>query len=112
MIELLLVFVFWFIVAKVFPALHDYEHREQRWRDADAHERARVVRHECAWRVVGRVIGAGGLVLGAFAVGAPVLAVIWGLAAWRCLAKPIQKEMRDACSYRSTGAPDEPPYSW
>lgn len=111
MIELLFVLAFWFIVAKVFPALHDYENRQQRWRDADARERARIVRHECAWRVIGRAAMCGGLALGAFALASPVLAVIWGLGAWR-MVKPTKDELRQAASFRSTGEPDEPPYSW
>ncbi len=111
MIEVLAMAVLWFIVAKVFPALHDYENRDHRWRDADAHQRESIVKHECAWRVIRRAAMCGGLALGAFALASPALAVIWGLGAWR-MVKPTKDELRQAASFRSTGEPDEPPYSW
>jgi hypothetical protein len=87
------------------------EARKQQWRNADAPTRERIVRDECAWRVIGRVVGAGGLAIGAFIVASPGLAAMWAVVAWR-LIKPIKEELRDASSYRSTGAGDEPPYSW
>lgn len=83
----------------------------QRWRDLNAIERQRTVRNECAFRVIGRLIGACGLVIGAFTVVSPGLGVMWVLVALRAI-KPIRAEMRKACSYRSTGGSDEPPYSW
>jgi hypothetical protein len=86
------------------------ESREQIWRNADAPRRERIVRRECAWRTIGRVVGASALVAGGFTT-SPVLAVIWVVAAWRAL-KPITQEMQDASSYRSTGTEDEKPYSW
>ena len=96
--------------AKGSQAIIAWEHRKQRWQEADAKQRERSVRDECAWRLIGRLIGAGSLV-GAFVLASPVLSVMWGLGAWR-LIKGMQDEMRDACSYRSTGRRDEPPYSW
>jgi hypothetical protein len=84
--------------------------RERLWRNVDAPRREQIVRQECAWRTIGRIVGAGALVAGAFTT-SPVLAVIWVVAAWRAL-KPIRREMRDASPYRSTGTEDEPPYSW
>ena len=83
---------------------------KQKWRESDAVQRQRTVRNECASRVLGRLVGACGLVLGATAV-SPGLGVMWVLVAVRVI-EPIRAEMRDACSYRSTGATDEPPYSW
>jgi hypothetical protein len=79
----------------------------QDWRSADAVERERIVRKACGWRVIGRVIGAGALVGGAFVATSATIAFACCLAAWRML-KPIKQEVRDACAYRSTGAPDEP----
>lgn len=84
--------------------------REPNWRNADAAEREKIVRKACGWRVIGRVVGAGALVTGAFITASHTLAIMWCVAAWRVV-KPIREEMRDACAYRSTGAPDEPRYS-
>ena len=42
------------------------EVRDHHWRNADAVERERMVRNSCGWRVIGRVVGAGALVSGAF----------------------------------------------
>ena len=86
------------------------EVREPNWRNADAAEREKIVRKACGWRVIGRVVGAGALVTGAFIMASHTLAIMWCVAAWRVV-KPIREEMRDACAYRSTGAPDEPRYS-
>ncbi len=97
--------------AKGRRALLAYRHRKQEWRRADAEQRQKTVREECAWRVIGRLVGAGGLAIAAFTVASPGLAVMWALVALRVI-KPIKAEMREACSYRSTGASDEPPYSW
>jgi len=84
---------------------------KQRWRASDAGQRQRTVRNECAFRVIGRLIGGCGLLIGAFTIVSPGLGVMWALVALR-IVKPIKAEMREACSYRSTGAYDEPPYSW
>lgn len=111
MIDLLAIALLWFILGKGLRALYDYEHREQRWRSADAHERERIVRHECAWRVIGRAVMCGGLAVSAFAWASPPLAVMWGLVALRWV-MPIKDDLQHASSYRSTGATDEPLYSW
>jgi hypothetical protein len=89
-------------VARAGNEVQDYH-----WRSADAVERERIVRKACGWRVIGRVIGAGALVGGAFVATSATIAFACCLAAWRML-KPIKQEVRDACAYRSTGAPDEP----
>jgi hypothetical protein len=86
------------------------EVRDHHWRNADAVERERMVRHACGWRVIGRVAGAGALVAGASIAASSTIGFACCLAAWRML-KPIKQEMRDACAYRSTGAEDEPRYS-
>jgi hypothetical protein len=86
------------------------EVRDHHWRNADAVEREKMVRKACGWRVIGRVVGAGALVGGAFVAASPALGFAFCLAAWRTLT-PIKQEMRDACAYRSTGAQDEPSYS-
>jgi hypothetical protein len=92
--------------------LHDIsEARKWAWRNADAPTRERIVRQECACRVIGRVAVAGTLLTAAFATASPVLAIACTVAAWRAV-KPTKREMRDACSYRSTGARDEPTWSW
>jgi len=83
------------------------EVRDHNWRNADAVERERMVRKACGWRVIGRVVGAGALVAGASVAASSTIGFACCLAAWRML-KPIKQEMRDACAYRSTGAPDEP----
>ena len=83
------------------------EVRDYHWRNADAMERERMVRKTCGWRVIGRLVGAGALVGGAFVATSSTIGSVCCLAAWRML-KPIKQEMRDACAYRSTGAPDEP----
>jgi hypothetical protein len=80
---------------------------EHAWQRADALERERMVRKACGWRVLGRIVGAGVLVTGATVVASPTLAIMWCVAAWRVV-KPIRKEMRDACAFKSTGAEDEP----
>jgi hypothetical protein len=87
------------------------EVREEAWRKANASEREKLVRKSCGWRVIGRVVGAGALVTGAFITASPTLVIMWCVAAWRVV-KSVKQEMRDAGSYRSTGANDEPPYSW
>jgi len=110
MIELLAIAILWF-AAKGLRALHDCKDREQRWRSADANQRASIVREECAWRVLGRLAGAAGLAIGAFTVASGGLAVMWALMALRVV-RPIRAEMREACGYRSTGSDDEAPYSW
>ncbi len=84
--------------------------REHNWRNADAVEREKMVRKACGWRVIGRVVGAGALVGGAFVATSPTIGFAFCLAAWRML-KPIKQEMRDACAYRSTGAEDEGRFS-
>ena len=84
--------------------------RDHHWRKADAVGRERMVRKACGWRVIGRVVGAGVLVGGAFVATSSTIGFACCLAAWRML-KPIKEEMRDACAYRSTGAQDEPRYS-
>jgi len=86
------------------------EVREHHWRNADAVERERMVRNGCGWRVIGRVVGAGPLVGGAFLATSSTIGFAFCLAAWRTL-KPIKQEMRDACAYRSTGAEDEGRFS-
>jgi hypothetical protein len=86
------------------------EVRDHHWRNADAVERERMVRNSCGWRVIGRVVGAGALVGGAFVATSSTIGFGCCLAAWRML-KPIKQEMRDACAYRSTGADDDPLYS-
>jgi hypothetical protein len=90
--------------------LHDIsEARKWAWRNADAPTRERIVRQECAWRIILRVVGTGALLTVAFATASPVLALMCAAAAWRVI-KPIKQEMREACSYRSTGKNDEPRY--
>jgi hypothetical protein len=85
------------------------EVRDHDWRKAGAVEREQMVRKSCGWRVIGRVVGAGALVGGAFVATSSTIGFACCLAAWRML-KPIQQEMRDACAYRSSGAGDEPRY--
>ena len=87
------------------------EVREPNWRNADAAEREKIVRKACGWRVIGRVVGAGALLTGAFVTATPILALACAVTAWRVI-KPVRQEMRSACSYRSTGAQDEDPYCW
>ena len=84
--------------------------RKQKWQDADPMMRERIVGQECAWRVIGRMVGACTLLCGAFVSGSPALGVVWAVAAWRVV-KPIKRELRDACSYRSSGKQDQPRYS-
>ena len=79
------------------------EVRSYHWRNADAVERERIVRKACGWRVIGRVIGAGALVGGAFVATSSTIGFACCLAAWRVL-KPIEQELRDDCTYRSVGA--------
>ena len=81
-----------------------------KWKDADAFERERMVRKATGWRVIGRVAGAGALTVGAVMFAPLPLIAISVMAACRIL-RPIPKEMRYACAYRSTGAKDEPRYS-
>jgi hypothetical protein len=83
------------------------EVRDHNWRNADAVEHERMVRKACGWRVIGRMVGAGALVGGAFVATSSTIGFACCLAAWRML-KPIREEMRSACAFRSTGAPDEP----
>jgi len=83
---------------------------EREWRQADAFERERMVRRACCWRVIGRAVGAGALVTSAFVTTSSILTIACCLTAWR-LVKPIRQEMRGACTYRSTGAKEEPRYS-
>ena len=83
------------------------EAREHDWQQADAPERERMVRRACGWRVIGRVASAGTLVTGASVLASPAVAIMSCVVGWR-LIKPIRQEMRDACSYGSTGAKDEP----
>jgi hypothetical protein len=111
MIDLLVMALLCLIYRKGARAIAAYHNRAQIWRDADAKQRERAVRDECAWRVIGRVLVAGGLAIGACTVGSTGLAAMWALVAWRVV-KPIKADMREACSYRSTGESDEAPYSW
>jgi hypothetical protein len=111
MFDLFVIALLCLIYAKGTRTLLAYQDREQRWRGADANKRERIVREECAWRVLGRLVGAAGLAIGAFTVASAGLAVMWALVAWRLL-KPIKSEMTEACGYRSTGSDDEAPYSW
>jgi hypothetical protein len=106
MFDVLVIALLCLVYAKGKRAVVAYRDREQRWREADAHGRERIVREQCAFRVIGRVIGAAGLGIGAFIVASPALATMWAIVGLRLL-MPIKQEMRDACSYRSTGAPDE-----
>jgi hypothetical protein len=85
----------------------DEEAQKHKWRHANAFERERMVRKACGWHVLGRVAGASAMVTGAFVAGSPAVGFACCMAAWRML-EPIRREMRDACSYRSTGAPNEP----
>lgn len=110
MLDLLFIALLCFAFVKAKRAMVPYENRERSWRDADAQRRERIVRDECAWYVLGRITCAGGLVIGAFVIASPGLALMWTLVAWRAL-RPIRSEMRDACAYRSTGSRDEP-YPW
>jgi hypothetical protein len=110
-LDLLVIVLLCVIYAKATRAVAAYQDRGQRWREADADQRERIVHEECAWRVIGRFVAAGGLAIGAFTVASAGLAVMWALVAWR-IVKNIKTEMREACSYRSTGSRDEPPYSW
>ena len=84
--------------------------RDHHWKNADAVERENMVRKACARRVIGRVVGAGALVGGAFVATSSTIGFACCLAAWRML-KPIKQEMRDACAYRSTGGEDESRFS-
>ncbi len=112
MFDLLVIALLCLLYAKGTRAIVAYRDRERRWRDADAQQRERTVRDECAWRVIGRVVGAAGLGIGGFTFASPALAAMWAVVGWRLL-RPIKNEMREACSYRSTGSRDEPPpYSW
>jgi hypothetical protein len=111
MLDLLVIALLCLGYAKGKRAIVSYQNREQEWRTADAEQRERIVREECAWRVLGRVAGAGTLIAGGFITASPGLAVMWALVAWRVV-KPIRSEMREACLYRSTGRSDESPHSW
>jgi hypothetical protein len=111
MLYLFVIGLFCFVYAKGKRAIVAYEHRPQRWREADAGERERMVKLECACRVIGRAGAAAGLGIAAFTLASPGLTVLWALTAWRVV-KPIRAEMRDACAYRSTGSDDEAPYCW
>lgn len=83
------------------------EVRERDWRSAGALGREKMVQTACCWRVIGRVVGAGAFVACVTAMASPALAIMSCLTAWR-IVKPIKQEMQDACTYRSTGAKDEP----
>jgi hypothetical protein len=111
MLDVLMIVFLCLAYARGKRVLTSYQYRQEKWRDADACQRERIVREECALRVIGRFIGAGGLAIGALTVASPGLAVIWALVAWRAV-KPIKAEMRDACAYRSIGTGDEPPFVW
>ena len=111
MLDVLVLAVLCFIYVKGKRAIIAYQNREQKWRAADADQRQRIIREECAWRVVGRVATGGALTAGAFLIASPALSVMWIVAAWRVI-EPAKNELRSACSYRSTGENDEPPYSW
>jgi hypothetical protein len=82
---------------------------ERHWRQSDAFEREKMVRRACGWCVIGRVVGAGALITGAFVLTSPGLVFACCMTALRML-RPIKEEMRDAVSYKSTGAEDEPRY--
>ena len=111
MFDLLFIVLLCLAYAKGKRAIVGYQDREQRWRNADAEQRERFVREEYAWRVLGRLAGAGCLAIGASIVASPGLAVMWGIVGWR-LVRPIRQDLREACLYRSTGRSDEPPHSW
>jgi hypothetical protein len=111
MFDLFVIALMCFVFAKGKRALISYQRREEKWRSGDARQRERIVRGECTWRVLGRLLGASGLVIGALTLAAPGLAVIWSILALRVI-RPVGAEMSDACSYRSTGKSDEQPYSW
>jgi hypothetical protein len=111
MFDLLVIALLCLLYAKGKRAIVTHGQREQRWRDADADQRERIVKEECVWRVIGRAVGAAGLGIAAFALASPGLTVMWALTAWRVV-KPIKLEMRDACAYRSIGTRDEPPFVW
>ncbi len=96
------------VVKEVHSAVKEVQ--EHKWRHLDAPERERMVRVEQGWRTIGRVLGAGCCAVGAVLMFPTPAVGILGMAAYRLL-KPIRQEMRDACAYRSTGVPDEPPYS-
>ena len=111
MLDLFVIALFCFVFyAKGKRAILAYQDRPQKWRAANAGERERLVREEAAWRTIGRLVGAGGLAIGAFAVASPGLAVMWAIVAWRIVA-PIKQEIMDANSFRSTGDKNEPPYT-
>lgn len=111
MVDLLVIAFFCLLYAECKRAIAASRDREQRWLHADAGQREHIVRQECAWRVIGRLAAAGGLAIGIVTFASAGLAVMWALVAWR-LVKPIKAEMREACSYRSTGSDGEAPYSW
>jgi hypothetical protein len=111
MFDLLFIALLCFAYAKGKRAIVAYQNRDQRWRDADAEQRERIVRYECAWSVLGRIVCASGLAIGASIMASPGLAVMWTLVALRVIV-PITRDMRNACAYRSTGRSDEEPYSW
>ena len=85
--------------------------RGQKWRHANALERERMVRAEGACRAIARVMGAGCCVAGAVLAVPTIPVIAFAVGAYRLL-KPISEEIGDACSYQSTGADDEPPYSF
>jgi hypothetical protein len=111
MLDLLVIALLCLFVAKGKRAIMAYQNREQEWRTVDAEQRQRIVREECAWRVLGRVAGGAALIAGALLIASPPLAVMWIYAAWRVI-NPVKNELRSACSYRSSGKDDESPYSW
>ena len=117
MLDILLILLFIKVARWLFgPAVNEIagavnQVEEHHWKQSEPWRREQIVRRACAWRIIGRVVGAGALVTGACMTAVPTLATMWSLAAWRVL-KPIKQELRDACEYRSTGRNDEPPYSW
>ena len=93
------------------PAVKEVQEvRETNWRHADAFERERMVRKATGWRVIGRVASAGALAVGAVVFAPLPVVPMWLMAGYRLL-KPIPKELREACTYQSTGTRDEPRYS-
>jgi hypothetical protein len=89
-------------------ALNAYLH----WLNSPETKCSPACRHPRIARMkVGRLVGACSLLIGAFTVVSPGLGAMWVLVALRII-RPIRAEMRDACSYRSTGKSDEKPYSW
>jgi hypothetical protein len=87
------------------------EVRQNKWSHADAFERERMVRAEGGCRIIERGLGAGCCVFGAVLTVPTLPLIMFAVGAYRVL-KPMRQEIGDACSYRSTGADDEPPFCW